>query len=113
MGLFDKLKKPAEETVGDTVAENVVQPMKKPIGTAEIKKAYKTLLDYKKGKTNLEQRIVDNEQWYKLRHWECMRDTTKDVQPTSACEVSSPALYSVHSCFVHLRYMLPRASKNT
>ena len=84
MGLFDKFKKPTEETVGDTVAENVVQPMNKPIGTAEIKKAYQTLLDYKKGKTNLEQRIVDNEQWYKLRHWECMRDTTKDVQPTSA-----------------------------
>jgi len=84
MGLFDKFKKPAEETVGDTVAENVVQPMKKLIGTAEIKKAYQTLLDYKKGKTNLEQRIVDNEQWYKLRHWECMRDTTKDIQPTSA-----------------------------
>ena len=84
MGLFDKFKKPTEETVGDTVAENVVQPMKKPIGTAEIKKAYQTLLDYKKGKTNLEQRIIDNEQWYKLRHWECMRDTTKDIQPTSA-----------------------------
>lgn len=84
MGLFDKFKKPTEETVGDTVAENVVQPMKKPIGTAEIKKAYQTLLDYKKGKTNLEQRIVDNEQWYKLRHWECMRDVKKDVQPTSA-----------------------------
>lgn len=84
MGLFDKFKKPTEETVGDTVAENVVQPMNKPIGTAEIKKAYQTLLDYKKGKTNLEQRIVDNEQWYKLRHWECMRDAKKDVQPTSA-----------------------------
>ena len=37
MGLFDKFKKPTEETVGDTVAENVVQPMKKLIGTAEIK----------------------------------------------------------------------------
>ena len=84
MGLFDKFKKPAEETVGDTVAENVVQPMNKAIGTAEVKKAYQTLLEYKKGKTNLEQRIVDNEQWYKLRHWECMRDTKKDVQPTSA-----------------------------
>ena len=84
MGLFDKFKKPAEETVGDTVAENVVQPMKKLIGTAEIKKAYQTLLDYKKGKTNLEERIVDNEQWYKLRHWESMKDTKKDIQPTSA-----------------------------
>ena len=84
MGLFDRMKKPTEETVGDTVAENVVKPMNKPIGTAEIKAAYQTLLDYKKGKANLEQRIVDNEQWYKLRHWECMRDSKKDIQPTSA-----------------------------
>ena len=84
MGLFDKFKKPTEETVGDTVAENVVQPMQKPIGTAEIKKAYQILLDYKKGKTNLENKIVENEQWYKLRHWECLRDSQKDVQPTSA-----------------------------
>lgn len=84
MGFFDRFKKPAEETVGDTVAQNVVQPMKKLIGTAEVKKAYQTLLEYKKGKTNLEQRIVDNEQWYKLRHWECMRDTKKEIQPTSA-----------------------------
>ena len=84
MGIFDKLKKPTEETVGDTVAENVVKPTNKPIGTAEIKKAYQILLDYKKGKTNLENKIVENEQWYKLRHWECLRDSQKDVQPTSA-----------------------------
>ena len=46
MGLFDRMKKPAEETVQDTVAESVAKPMKTPIGTAEIKKAYQTLLDY-------------------------------------------------------------------
>ena len=39
---------------------------------------------YKEGKANLEKRIVDNEQWYKLRHWECLRDKKDDVQPTSA-----------------------------
>lgn len=38
------------------------------IGADEIKAAYKTLRDYKNGKTNLENRIVENEEWWKIRH---------------------------------------------
>lgn len=54
------------------------------IGTEEIRKAHQTLLKYKEGKANLERRIVENEQWYKLRHWECMRKEKKDeVEPSS------------------------------
>ena len=55
------------------------------IGKEQIQKANLTLQKYKEGKSNLEQRIVDNEQWYKIRHWECMQtsDTSK-VKPTSA-----------------------------
>ena len=55
------------------------------IGREQIQKANLTLQKYKEGKANLEQRIVANEQWYKIRHWECMRkkDTT-EVQPSSA-----------------------------
>ena len=55
-----------------------------PIGKEQVQKATTTLNKYKEGKSNLEQKIVDNEQWYKLRHWECMRDKNEDVQPTSA-----------------------------
>ena len=54
------------------------------IGKEQIQKASLTLQKYKEGKANLEKRIVDNEQWYKIRHWECMRDKTQAVQPTSA-----------------------------
>lgn len=57
---------------------------KLPVGKTEVQEAYKTLLKYKEGKANLEQKIVDNEQWYKIRHWECMRDKKKDIQPASA-----------------------------
>ena len=55
------------------------------IGKEQIHEANLTLQKYKEGKANLERRIVDNEQWYKIRHWECMRkkDTT-EVQPSSA-----------------------------
>lgn len=55
-----------------------------PIGKKQVQEACQTLLKYKQGKANLEQKIVDNEQWYKMRHWECMRDKKKDVQPVSA-----------------------------
>ena len=54
------------------------------IGKEQVQKANLTLQKYKEGKANLERRIVDNEQWYKLRHWECMRAKEDKVQPTSA-----------------------------
>lgn len=57
--------------------------LQNPIGKEAIHKATATLQKYKEGKANLEKRIIDNEQWYKLRHWECMRNTPNDVQPTS------------------------------
>ena len=54
------------------------------IGREQILAAQQTLQKYKEGKANLEKRIVDNEQWYKLRHWECMRKKeTNQVEPSS------------------------------
>ena len=54
------------------------------IGREQIQAAQQTLNKYKEGKANLEQRIVENEQWYKLRHWECMRKSeTNQVEPSS------------------------------
>ena len=54
------------------------------IGREQLQKANLTMQRYKEGKANLEKRIVDNEQWYKIRHWECMRDPSHDVKPSSA-----------------------------
>ena len=54
------------------------------IGKEQVQKANLTLQRYKEGKANLEKKIVDNEQWYKLRHWECMRADKNDIQPASA-----------------------------
>ena len=54
------------------------------IGREQIQAAQLTLQRYKEGKANLEQRIVENEQWYKMRHWECMRKAeTNQVEPSS------------------------------
>ena len=57
-----------------------------PIGRKEIEEAEQTLKRYKAGKANLEARIIDNEQWYKLRHWEQIRRSKNpgDPEPASA-----------------------------
>lgn len=58
-----------------------------PIGTEQVKEAAETLEKYRKGKANLEQRIIDNEQWWKMRHWEQIRaksNNPNDPQPASA-----------------------------
>ena len=63
---------------------NGFKALKQVIGKEQVQKANQTLQKYKEGKANLERRIVENEQWYKLRHWECMRSKeTTEVQPTS------------------------------
>ena len=56
------------------------------IGREQVQKARLTLQKYKEGKANLEQKIIQSEQWYKLRNWECMRKSkgSKDqVEPVS------------------------------
>ena len=68
-----------------TGAMNGFKALAQAIGKEQIQEANTTLHKYKEGKANLEKRIVDNEQWYKLRHWECMRSgDTSNVKPTSA-----------------------------
>ncbi len=52
----------------------------------DVKMAQETLLEYKKGRANLEERIRENERWYKLRHWEMAGDKKNpgDPEPASA-----------------------------
>ncbi len=48
------------------------------IGKDEVEKSLRTLKKYKSAKTNLENRIVDNEQWFKMRHWEQLSPESKN-----------------------------------
>jgi len=63
------------------------------IGEKEVREAEQTLRKYKAGKSTLESRIVDNEQWYKLRHWEQIRGSRNrgDPEPVSAWLLNSIA----------------------
>lgn len=62
--------------------------LKPKIGTEEIRKATEILRKYKLGKAQLEKRIIDNEQFWKLRHWAQMEKegqggNAEDPQPAS------------------------------
>ncbi|MBR6826460.1 MAG: hypothetical protein IKM59_07930 [Oscillospiraceae bacterium] len=47
-------------------------------------KAMATFRKYKEGKANLEARLIANEQWYKLRHWDYLRGASgEQVEPVS------------------------------
>ena len=43
------------------------------ISRDDVRKAIEALKKYKDGKQNLEQKIVENEQWWKMQHWEFIR----------------------------------------
>lgn len=57
-------------------------PTRQAIGKKEIAKAIETLTEYKHGKANLETRVVEDELWWELRHWEAIR---KSRQSRDAC----------------------------
>lgn len=47
--------------------------LNKPIGEKEIKAAQEVLQKYKAGKARLDQRVVEDEKWWELRHWPFIR----------------------------------------
>ena len=58
------------------------------IGKEQVQKAQQILQKYKDAKASLESRIVENERWYKVRHWEVVgaqqSGHKNDPRPTSA-----------------------------
>ena len=58
------------------------------IGAEQVRQAAEVLRKYRLGKQNLDRRIIDNEQFWKLRHWEQMDKggeggNPQDVRPAS------------------------------
>ena len=51
----------------------VTEPTRTVIDKKAVEKAAQTLKDYKNAKSNLESRIVEEERWWKLRHWDVIR----------------------------------------
>lgn len=52
--------------------EDIIPSTLGVIGSEEVHEAYQILLKYKENKAELEQKIADNEEFWKLRHWDVM-----------------------------------------
>lgn len=62
----------ARDAAAAMAAADGALPVRPKIGAEELRRANGILKKYKEGKARLEQRIIDNEQFWKLRHWEQM-----------------------------------------
>lgn len=81
----------SEEPVKTAMLPEATMPQKDVIDKKAIEEAIQTLKRYKEGKTSLEQRIVEEERWWKLRHWDVVNqgktEEERKIQrpePTSA-----------------------------
>ena len=88
---------PMSEALRIASAQQVAQPQQAPtgamdgfkalaqvIGREQVQAAQQTLQRYKEGKANLEQKVIQNVQWYKMRHWDYMKgDNANEVKPVS------------------------------
>jgi len=80
----------------DGVTEATDLPEVQKITEDDVKRWQQILMKYKSGKAHLEQRIVDAEQVWKMRHWEQIRaKDTGDPEPASAWLVN--VILSKHS----------------
>ena len=69
---------------GEVVMKNPNEKKVPRVGKEQINKAMETLQKYKRGKLNLEKKIIENEQWWKLRHWGQARDEDDPYIPATA-----------------------------
>lgn len=64
--------------------KQAIAQMKPKIDEEVVRKAQEILRKYKEGKARLEQKIIANEEFWKLRQWNYMNETNKDFQPATA-----------------------------
>lgn len=91
MAIFDRLRTPQEQPDQLPIATGLpraagIGMIRQPIGMEQIAEAHQILLRYKQGKSSVDQRLIANEEWYRLRHWQYLRskDNGEQVEPVSA-----------------------------
>ena len=91
--LPEAMQKLMGKTQPEGVATETVADGTRLIDKKAIEKAAETLKKYKDGKKNLEDRIVEEEQWWKLRHWDVIGkgESGDRPEPTSAWMFNSIA----------------------
>ena len=84
----EKRKETIPAAVSQTESEEEiakVAPAQPKIKEEDVKRAEEILQKYKQGKANLENKIIENEKWWKMRHWDVVgHNDMNRPEPTSA-----------------------------
>lgn len=73
------------------------KPGQTVIGEDEVRKAQEILQEYKRGKANLERRVIEDELWYKLRHWQVIGKDKELATPKPASAWLFDAIRNKHA----------------
>ena len=75
-------QRPHEEgTSAQLNADSAYSEGKPAIDSKRVNEAIQTLKEYKRGKSALDARIIEEERWWKLRHWDIIRGRSKPENP--------------------------------
>ena len=75
-------QRPHEEgTSAQLNAEESYSEGKPAIDSKRVNEAIQTLKEYKRGKSALDARIIEEERWWKMRHWDIIRGRNKPENP--------------------------------
>lgn len=72
---------PAGPNIADPGAEKIPEllvPRQKKMTIDRLRRANELLDKYKSGKSKLDDRVVENEKWFRMRHWEMMEGNDGD-----------------------------------
>lgn len=86
--------------IADRLSDNAIPPsdnnanvftatpstmIRQPIGKDQVRKGAEILKKYKQGRSKLEDKIVRNEKWFKMRHWDLLKteEMYEDPKPAS------------------------------
>ena len=86
MQSYEESAVPAPDTI------NAFDVINARIGEKQIQEAEFTLQKYKQGKAALEDRVIENQEWYRLRHWKVLRE--KHQEKKQAVEPASGWLFN-------------------
>lgn len=81
MGGPPGLRGPLGDTEGVTVIPDMPAPRQKKMTIDRLRRANELLEKYKAGKAQQDARVVENEEWYRQRHWEMIKGNDGDQSP--------------------------------
>ncbi len=79
----------------ETQEDNTEKKELNRITKEDIKKAQERFAKFQKGKASVDQRVIDNEEWFNQRHWQFMkRKKDAETQPQDVIEPTSAWMFN-------------------